>query len=146
MKKLLLISCLFISINFIAKSQTKSEMIVHDLETKRFASLVSKDFDFLDQVFSENLEYLHSNGAMDDKLKYMDGIKSGRVNYLELTPENFATKEYSKNVVINRGKVKIRVKSGTNEGAPFSVYFTTVYLKEKADWKCISWQATRLTN
>jgi ketosteroid isomerase-like protein len=145
MKKLILILFLINANYFSAISQTKAEIIVKELETKRFAALVNKDFDFLDKVFSDKLEYFHSSGVLDNKETYLGNLKAGKTTYLEITPLNIDTKEYAKNVVINRGKAQLRVKT-VNDGKPYTLYFTTVYVKEKSDWRAVSWQATRLPN
>lgn len=135
----------FLCLSFFSSlAQTKSEILVKDLETKRFEALVKNDFNYLDMVFSDDLVYLHSNGSLDDKNKYIGNLKSGKSGYEEITSLGFITKEYDKNVVINRGKVRLKIKSPNHDAVPFEVYFTTVYIKKGSTWRCVSWQATRL--
>lgn len=144
MKNVLIIFSFFFLSFFNLSAQTKSEILVKDLETKRFEAIVKNDFKFLDQVFSEDLVYLHSSGSQDDKNKYIGNLKSGKSGYEEITSLGFNTKEYDKNVVINRGKVRLKIKSPNHDAVPFEVYFTTVYIKKGSTWRCVSWQATRL--
>lgn len=144
MKNVLIIFSFFFLSFFNLSAQTKSEILVKDLETKRFEAIVKNDFKFLDQVFSEDLVYLHSSGSQDDKNKYIGNLKSGKSGYEEITSLGFTTKEYDKNVVINRGKVRLKIKSPNHDAVPFEVYFTTVYIKKGSTWRCVSWQATRL--
>ena len=138
----IIFSFIFLSF-FNLKAQTKSEVLVKDLETRRFEALVKNDFNFLEEVFSDDLVYLHSNGSKDDKAKYIGNLKSGKSGYDEITSLGFNTKEYAKNVVINRGKLRLKIKSPNHDAVPFEVYFTTVYIKEGGTWRCVSWQATR---
>lgn len=143
MKNALIIFSFFFLSFFNLIAQTKSEILVKDLETKRFEALVKNDFKFLDQVFSEDLVYLHSSGSEDDKNKYIGNLKSGKSGYEEVASLGFTTKEYAKNVVINRGRVRFKFKSQNHDAVPVEVYFTTVYIKEGPTWRCVSWQATR---
>lgn len=133
------IFCILVSPNF---AQTKAEILVKELETKRFTALTEKNIDFLQNIFSENLVYVHSSGAFDTKETYIGSLTSGKTAYNEINILELNTHQYAKNLVVNRGKAKLKVNNGT----PFSIYFTSIYEKVKAGWKMVSWEATRLPN
>jgi hypothetical protein len=142
MKKLTLFLSIFCLLSLQNFAQTKNETLVKELETKRFAALIEKNMAFLQNIFAENLVYVHSSGDIENKEAYLGKLIAGKTIYNEINILVLDTHQYAKNLVINRGKVKIKVNSGT----PFDIYFTSVYEKIKSDWKMVSWEATRLTN
>jgi hypothetical protein len=133
----LAIICLLTLNNF---AQTKTETFVKELETKRFVALTEKNIDYLQNIFSDNLVYVHSSGTFDNKETYIGSLTSGKTVYNEVNIIELDTHQYAKNLVVNRGKAKLKVNNGT----PFSIYFTSIYEKVKAGWKMVSWEATRL--
>jgi hypothetical protein len=59
-------------------------------------------------------------------------------------PVSIETKQYATNVVISRGRVKISVKAQNNDGKPYLLYFTGVYIKEKGGWKIVFLQSKKV--
>lgn len=140
MKKTALFLAIICLLNLNNFAQTKTETFVKELETKRFVALTEKNIDYLQNIFSDNLVYVHSSGTFDNKETYIGSLTSGKTVYNEVNIIELDTHQYAKNLVVNRGKAKLKVNNGT----PFSIYFTSIYEKVKAGWKMVSWEATRL--
>jgi hypothetical protein len=142
--QLILISLLTTS--FAAYSQNKTEIMVQQKDKERLKATVEKNYEYLETILAENLIYTHSNAFTEGKLSYINNLKSGSLIYLEIIPVEFTTKQYSKNIVINRGQLKLKVSNAQNVEQAFSLKFTDVYEKQKTGWKMISWQSTRIPN
>lgn len=128
--------------SYVALSQTAKETVVADIEKKRFAALVSKDFTYLNEVLGEDLVYCHSSGLMDTKATFVQSIKDGKLTYNEMTPEELKVRIYDKTAIIT-GICSAKVISN---GQPLNTRFrfTDVYIKRKEGWQMVSWQSLRL--
>lgn len=61
--------------------QDSSASEVLELEKKRFRAVVEGDIDFLQEVISEDLYYIHSNGSVDTKDSFIGPIATGHRRY-----------------------------------------------------------------
>ncbi|WP_169704613.1 nuclear transport factor 2 family protein [Runella slithyformis] len=128
--------------SYVALSQTSKETLVADIEKKRFAALVSKDYAYLDQVLGEDLVYCHSNALIDTKASFIQSMKDGKLIYNEMTPEEVKVRIYDKTAVIT-GVCSAKVLSnGQSLNTRFR--FTDVYIKRKKGWQMVTWQSLRL--
>src|SRR5215831_5362758 len=57
-------------------------------ENARYASQTTNDFKAMDKLLGSDLIYNHSTAATDDKASYIDSMRSGRVKYRKMTPNN----------------------------------------------------------
>jgi hypothetical protein len=137
-------SLIFLVVSLSAFSQTRAETLVNKLEFKRFKASVNNDFAFLESILSNSLKYCRSNGVINSKSEYLETIRSGQVIYKEFSPIKIETRQYAKNIVLNRGTVSTAVEATGNDGKPYLLYFTSVYVKEKSCWKIVSIQSTKV--
>jgi len=77
-------------------------MVGHDvrvleLEDARWRALMSNDVAELDELFSDDLSYTHSNAMMDTKSSYLGALRTGVFRY----------------DAIDRSDVQVRVVGGT---------------------------------
>ena len=82
MKHLFLILSLLIGFQFF--SQTNKEKIEQNIITlhkKKFDWLISKQYDSLAALFNDNIEYIHSNGWIENKTEIIADLKSGKLNW-----------------------------------------------------------------
>jgi len=57
-------------------------------EQSRYAAQTSNDFAATEKLFGSDLTYNHSSAATDNKATYIDSMRSGRVRYRKMTPNN----------------------------------------------------------
>jgi hypothetical protein len=74
MKNILILALSLIIGQTALAQNTKTD--IESLERKRFAAQVSKDFDFLEKIFSDDLVYTHSNAKVDKKSLYPSDLAS----------------------------------------------------------------------
>jgi ketosteroid isomerase-like protein len=144
MKKILILT-LSLIIGQVALAQSTKE-VVETLERKRFAAQVSKDFDFLEKVFADDLVYTHSSGKQDNKTTYIGSIKEGKSVYDKIEVEEIVVREYGKTAVVNG---KIAITQGTASGKPtiLPLRYVVVYNKNgKKGWQLNTWQSLKLAN
>jgi ketosteroid isomerase-like protein len=126
----------------VALSQTSKETLVADIEKKRFAALVSKDYAYLNQVMGEDIIYCHSNGLIDTKASFIQSIKDGKLVYNEMTADELKVRVYDKTAVITGVCTAKVVSNGQQLNTRFR--FTDVYVKRKEGWQMVTWQSLRL--
>ncbi len=133
----------FLFITQAAFSQnTKAD--IEALERKRFVAQVSKDFDFLEKIFADDLVYTHSNAKVDNKTTYLASIKEGKSVYKSIDLQEISVRDYGKMAVVN-GRALIEL--GPIDGKPniVNLRYTVVYAKNgKKGWQLNTWQSTKL--
>jgi hypothetical protein len=143
MKHFFLILSLFIGFQFF--SQTKKEKIEQDIITlhkKKFDWLISKQYDSLAALFSENVEYIHSNGWIENKTDIIADLKSGKLNYKRVDVRE-AKVRISKNIAILTGKGVFFVTMD-NKDLEIKLLYSEVYIKEKGKWLLTHRHANKL--
>lgn len=142
MKKLAILG-LFLFLTQIAFSQnTKAD--IEALERKRFAAQVSKDFDFLEKIFADDLVYTHSNAKVDNKTTYIASIKEGKSVYKSIDLQEISVRDYGKMAVVN-GRALIELGSADGKPNILNLRYTVIYAKNgKKGWQLNTWQSTKL--
>jgi len=57
-------------------------------EAARYSAQTKNDFAAMEKTFGSDLTYNHSTAATDNKATYIDSMRSGRVKYREMKPNN----------------------------------------------------------
>lgn len=144
MKKILILALSLIIGQTALAQNTKAD--VEALERKRFAAQVSKDFDFLEKVFADDLVYTHSSGKQDNKQAYIQSIRDGKSVYDKIDVDEIIVRDYGKTAVVNG---KVTITQGTASGKPtiLPLRYTVVYNKNgKKGWQLNTWQSLKLAN
>jgi ketosteroid isomerase-like protein len=144
MKNTLILGFLLIIGQTVLAQSTKEA--IDALERKRFAAQVSKDFDFLEKVFADDLLYTHSNGKQDTKQTYIQSIKDGKSVYDKIDVEEILVREYGKTAVVN-GKIMITQPTADGKQTLAHLRYVVVYIKNgKKGWQLNTWQSLKLAN
>lgn len=53
-------------------------------ENEFYAAQTASDLDRLDEIFADDLYFVHTTGAMDNKETYLDGVRRGRYAHGEI--------------------------------------------------------------
>ncbi|MER0440556.1 nuclear transport factor 2 family protein [Emticicia sp. W12TSBA100-4] len=144
MKKILIVA-LSLMFGQMALAQSTQE-VIENLERKRFAAQVSKDFDFLEKVFADDLVYTHSSGKQDDKQAYIQSIKDGKSVYDKIEVQELNVRVYGKAAVVV-GKVAITQGIASGKPTILPLKYTVVYNQNgKKGWQLNTWQSLKLAN
>ena len=110
-------------------------------ETARYAAQTANDFAAMEKMFGNDLTYNHSSAATDDKAKYIEGMRSGRTKYRQMTPNNdLKTRTYGCLAIITGTAVYEVTSGGQDRTVPLR--FTAIWAKRPAGLEFVSWQST----
>jgi uncharacterized protein (TIGR02246 family) len=114
-------------------------LAAHD---KRIAATVAGDLAGLGAMMTDDLTYTHSSGVVESKAEFLDGLKSGRYVYREITPRPRRVRVHGDAAVVS-GPCHIVIEPG-GKRSELDLYFTELYVKEAGAWRMALWQSTRL--
>ena len=110
-------------------------------ETARYAAQTANDFAAMEKLFGNDLTYNHSSAAIDDKAKYIEGMRSGRVKYRKMTPNSdVKARTYGCLAIITGTAVYEVTSSGQDRTVPLR--FTAIWAKRPSGLEFVSWQST----
>lgn len=123
-----------------AQSRTAQKLI--DLDQKRFAAMVNRDFDFLRKVLADDLTYTHSNGKFETKAEFLTEIIDGTLRYQKMEPGDQLVRIYGKMAVIT-GRCEVSVKQDERV-VESKLRYTEVWRKRRGKWQLVAWQSARI--
>jgi Domain of unknown function (DUF4440) len=110
-------------------------------ENARYAAQTANDFAAMEKLFGSDLTYNHSSAATDSKATYIDSMRSGRVKYRKMTPNNdLNTRTYGCLALITGTAVYEVTSAGQDRTVPLR--FTTIWAKRPSGIEFVSWQST----
>jgi len=142
-RTILLLATLFSLVSLQAADDTRIAA-VRAADDERVAATLKADRTRLNAIFSDDLRYAHSTGAVDTKASYMDALVTGRTKYhvIEYSERNITVP--APGIAVLSGRVRMKTTSATGEtDATFS--FLSVFREEKGQWRFLAWQSCRLT-
>ena len=113
-----------------------------DIESKRRVAIHELGHAFLAALFNDNIEYIHSNGWIENKTDIIADLKSGKLNYKRVEVSE-AKVCLSKNVAILTGKGVFFVTMD-NKDLEIKLLYSEVYIKEKGKWLLTHRHANKL--
>ncbi|HZP25527.1 MAG TPA: nuclear transport factor 2 family protein [Dehalococcoidia bacterium] len=121
---------------------TAEETEVRQIESRKFAAMVNREFAELEHILADDLTYTHSIGQLENKAEYLATLRSGNLVYQAIETEELNVRVYGDASVVT-GRAKMRVGSG-DQSTNLLIRFTDVYVKREGRWQLVAWQATRL--
>jgi hypothetical protein len=112
-----------------------------ELEAKRWQSMLQRDVDALSDLLSNDLRYVHSSGATDQKVSHLGAIDSGAVVYKSADYNLDVIIPLGKDAFIASGNIRISVVLRAEPRQMHSI-FTVVWRKESGVWRLVSHQTT----
>jgi hypothetical protein len=135
---------LFTLTMLVAKAQNE-EARVNQLHLKKFEWLIKKNYDSLNWLLDESVQYVHSNGWIESKKEIVDDLKSGKLTYHSVQIEKSSVKFYGEGTAIVTGTGQF---SGLmSDGTPFQLklLYTEVYVKTKKQWKLVNRMSAKIS-
>ena len=116
---------------------------VRAADDERAAAMLTGDRARLTAIFSDDLRYAHSSGAVDTKGSFTDGLSSGRQKYVSFDYEERAFQPIAPGIVLmtGRGHFKVASKGATND---LHLSFLSVWRQENGRWRFLAWQSCRI--
>lgn len=112
-------------------------------DDERVAATIAADHTRLDAIFSDDLRYAHSSGAVDTKASLTDTIVSGRTKYEVINYEARNFTFPAPGIALMTGRARIKV--GNAKGGMDAVLsFLAVWREEKGHWRFLAWQSCKI--
>jgi ketosteroid isomerase-like protein len=111
------------------------------LEAKRYQAMTDADTGTLEELFSANLVYTHSDASSDSKESYLDRLASGHFDYGPVEhPEHSIVVHGDCAIVIGdmRGEVRI-----AGQARVLNSRSLAVWVRENDDWVLLAYQPTK---
>jgi uncharacterized protein (TIGR02246 family) len=119
------------------------EAEISRLEAARIEALLRADLKALQQLFSDQLVYVHSAGKIDSKQPYLATLAAGNLNYVTLRYEPPAVvRVMGPDTAVVTGRANIETKNKAGQLTKRVLTTTTVYVRSTAGWQVVSYQAT----
>ncbi len=135
----LLLSCCLFAFSL----QAADEATLAAADDARIAAMKAGDRDKLAAIFSDDLNYAHSNGVVDKKAGFIDILVEGRTKYLDYdhVERNFTFP--APGIALMNGRTRIQAE--TANGKMDSVLsYLAVWRLEDGQWRFLAWQSCRL--
>ena len=114
-------------------------LAAHD---RRIALTIAGDVAALAAMMTDDLTYTHSSGVEESKAEFLEGLKSGKYLYREITPRDRKVRVHGDAAIVS-GPAHIVIEPG-GKRTELDLYFTELYVKEAGQWRMALWQSTRL--
>ena len=113
-------------------------------QQERFAAAVSQDVAALEKMVAEEVRYCHTTGAVDTKTSYLEMVRTGSINWLEVNPSGMEARIYG-DVGIIAGEVHQTITVG-GRAEPIDMHIRTidVYVKRDGRWQLTEFQASNV--
>jgi hypothetical protein len=123
-------------------SAGEAEKEVLGTQDRRFALTAGGDLDELERMLTEDMNYTHSSAAVDTKAQFLATLRSGKVRYLSIEPEERSVRVYGHTAVV-QGVAHLLVKVEERD-VDVRLRFTELYVEQDGAWKMALWHSTRV--
>lgn len=121
--------------NTIAQSPDEKEIL--NLSLEKFRWKTEGNFDNIENLFDDELVFVHITGQITSKKEWMNQLRSGRFVYNKIEQKEAAVKVYRDTAVLV-GKAKFTV----NGASVYPLVYTEVYTKKNNKWKLVNLHTT----
>jgi ketosteroid isomerase-like protein len=113
------------------------------VDARRIEALVNADLKTLEELYSDELVYIHSGGRIDSKRPYLALLAAGSLDYVSQRYDPPARVVVAgADTAFVTGRVTIELKSKTGQLSTRVLTTSTVYARTAAGWKVVLYQGT----
>ncbi len=105
-------------------------------------AVVKRDFAALERIFSADLIYAHSTGAIETREQYLARLKEGKQRYDTMTYEKTKVTVHGSSVVFHA----VARFTGKNDSGAFNDHLMVIHfwVKKGKEWNLVAHQTTRI--
>ena len=142
MKKLILISALFI-VNFtFVNAQTADEMkVAETMETLRKV-MIDPNKAVLERIIHEDLSYGHSSGLIETKAMLIESLVSNNSDFKTMDLTGQTVKIVGKTAIVRHKLMAETANKGVPSTAKLNVLL--IFIELKGEWKLLARQAAKI--
>ncbi|QIF02718.1 nuclear transport factor 2 family protein [Roseimicrobium sp. ORNL1] len=121
-------------------NKTPELVAVTAADNARVAAFKKPTAEKLGEIFSDELHYAHSTGAVDTKASFIPVLTSGKTRYLGIDYEKREFTFPAPGIALMTGRARIQAE--TAESRMDSVLsFLAVWRLENGQWRFLAWQS-----
>lgn len=139
--RILLFSLLFLTVGLRADESRLAALEAAD--DARVAAMMQPTAEALGAIFSDELHYAHSSGALDTKASFIEALVSGKTKYLAMDSVERQFTFPAPGIALMSGRADIKVSSAKGE-ASLKLAYLAVWREEGGQWRFLAWQSCRL--
>lgn len=112
------------------------------LERERFRAMVEGDVPSLNQLLSDKVSFVHTNGKRETKQQFIDAIAAGHRRYrlIEVQSQDVLPVGGGTCVVTGRALFEMEANNGA---LLYPIAYTAIQAQEGGQWRLVAWHATR---
>jgi hypothetical protein len=115
---------------------------IRGLERDRFRAMVDGNGQLLEELLSESVSFVHTNGKRETKQQFIDAITAGRRRYRQIEIQSQDVVVVGRETCVVTGRALIEMEA--NNGALlFPIAYTSIQTQQDGQWRLVAWQATR---
>lgn len=115
---------------------------IRALERDRFRAMVDGDVPVLNQLLSDSVSYIHTNGKRETKQQFIDSISTGHRRYRQIEVQSQDVLPVGSGTCVVTGRALVEMEA--NNGALlFPIAYTAIQAQEGGHWRLVAWHATR---
>lgn len=112
------------------------------LERDRFRAMVDGDVPVLNQLLSDHVSFVHTNGKRETKQQFIDAISAGHRRYRQIEVQSQDVLPVGSETCVVTGRALIEMEA--NSGALlYPIAYTAIQAQEGGRWRLVAWHATR---
>ncbi|WP_158091330.1 nuclear transport factor 2 family protein [Pseudomonas sp. R37(2017)] len=104
---------------------------------EKFRWKTAGDFDLIEDLFDDNLVFVHITGFVTTKQEWMSELRSKRFRYDKIALKEASARVYGEVAVVT-GKAAFTV----NGGSVYKLVYTEVYVVKMGQWKLVNLHTT----
>jgi ketosteroid isomerase-like protein len=113
---------------------------VLELDRIRRDAMTKADVTTLDELFADDMEWIHATARVDTKAGLLDAIGSGSTKYLSIDITDETVRDFGDVVLV--GGVAAMSAEIKGETRDLHNRFTIVWARRGAAWQVVNWQST----
>ena len=142
MKKLILISALFLLSFTFVNAQTADEIkVTETIETLKKA-LIDADKAILEKLLHEDLSYGHSSGLIETKAMLIESLVSNNSDFKTIDLTEQTVKVVGKTAIVRHKLFAETANKGVPSTAKLNVLL--IFIELKGEWKLLARQAAKI--
>jgi hypothetical protein len=118
---------------------------VLEAERRRRTALIQDDHGQVEQLFAEDLVYVHTSGLIHDKTQYLAYARDV-VRYLDVQRAQLQVRVYGDTAVMTGLQTNTLQKRGDEQVVVGEGFVTQVWRCEAGQWRICSFHGSRLAN
>jgi uncharacterized protein (TIGR02246 family) len=120
-----------------------TKQAIDDVMADLYRAMLADDVEVFDRVLADDLVYVHSAGAVEDKQEFVEAVRERHWEYKRVRPESQQIVT-SGNMAVVHAVLDFEGGKRGDAHKPIRMFTTLVWMRREDQWRLILRQATKL--